>query len=265
MKHAATPDLFAPAAPTHDPGGKSKPQWRKGSVVTARFSDDQLYRYALTETWDASRPAVMWLMMNPSVANMEHADPTLIRTGTFSRAWGYGTQIIVNVHAYRATDSDALVMADDPVGPENDAAILAMTDRADIVVLAYGQPPKALRARAGAVVAMLRAAGAKLRFLRLAQDGTPMHPLYLSGSLVPLEYESPPVPPAPIDRPPSRVPPNVPQAPRQAAPDRAALRAAYDAACAEAGRLYVPNQKPADWCAAVERAEQAWRALRGAK
>jgi hypothetical protein len=132
----------------------------------------------------------MWLMMNPSVAGIEHADPTLIRTGTFARRWGYSGQWIANVHAYRITDSKLLAGVADPAGPDNGAAILAMAYRAAIVVLAYGLPPKPLRARAAGVVAMLVANGLadKLTYLALSKDGTPGHPLYLRGDLVPLSW-----------------------------------------------------------------------------
>lgn len=127
-------------------------------------------------------------MMNPSVAGIEHADPTLIRTGNFSRSWGYGGQIITNVHAARATDSKRLLTFPDPVGAENDAAILAMAKRAEIVVLAFGQPPRPLRPRAAKVIAMLKTLGARLTYLRLSQDGTPQHPLYLPASLTPQDF-----------------------------------------------------------------------------
>lgn len=172
----------------HDPGGRSKPRWPAGSRVTAHFSECGLYRYELNETWDASLPLVMWCLMNPSVAGIEHADPTLIRTGGFARKWGYGGQLVGNVHAYRVTDSKRLIEATDPVGPENDAVLLALAARASIVVLAYGLPPKPLQARAKTVVAMLAASGAKLTYLRLANGGTPIHPLYLPGTLVPIDY-----------------------------------------------------------------------------
>ena len=172
----------------HDPGGKSKPKWPAGSVVNARISDDHLYRWELSEVWDATKPLVMWLMMNPSVANIEHADPTLRKTGTFARTWGYGGQLIGNIHAYRATDSKHLLHVRDPVGHGNDEAIFAMADRAEIVVLAYGQPPQALRSRAATVVKELKSRGADLRYLRLSKDGTPYHPLYLPSSSMPLGY-----------------------------------------------------------------------------
>ena len=96
-------------------------------------------------------------------------------------------QLIGNVHAYRVTDSARLIVADDPVGPENDGSLTVMAKKADIVVLAYGQPPKPLRVRANHVVSMLRDEGVRLTYLRLSKDGTPQHPLYLPGSLVPLD------------------------------------------------------------------------------
>lgn len=167
---------------THDPGGRSKPRWPAFSEIRARFGGpNDCYRYELEELWEPTLPLAMFLMMNPSVAGIEYSDPTLIRTGNFARRWGFGGQLIGNAHAYRITKSALLASIPDPVGPENDAAILAMAQRAQCVVLAYGQPPAKLRPRAVTVVAMLRNAGADLRYMRLSADGTPWHPLYLPG------------------------------------------------------------------------------------
>ena len=171
----------------HDAGGKSRPAWPSDSVVSAVFSECQQYRYQLREIWDASRPLVLWLMMNPSVACIDHSDPTLRRTGSFARVWGYGGQLVGNVHAYRTTDKSGLLAVDDPVGPKNDRMILKMATEAEMVVLAYGQPPKALRARGAKVIALLRH-HPRLCHLRLALDGTPMHPLYLPSTLRPKSH-----------------------------------------------------------------------------
>lgn len=146
-----------------------------------------MYRYALGEVWNADLPMVMFLMMNPSVASIADADPTLIKTGKFARAWGYGGQLVGNVHAYRVTDSKLLVEPKDPVGPGNDAALLTMAGRAEAVVLAYGLPPKPLRPRARAVIKLL-GERSRLKVLRLTVDGTPRHPLYLPSHLLPMDY-----------------------------------------------------------------------------
>ncbi len=168
----------------HDPGGKSRPRWPSDSVVSAVFSKCQQYRYELREIWDPTRPLVLWLLMNPSVACLEYSDPTLRKTGSFTRAWGYGGQLVGNVHAYRATDKNRLLEVSDPVGPKNDRMIMSMAAEAKIVVLAYGQPPKSLRERGEEVVALMRE-HPDLCHLRLAHDGTPVHPLYLPSTLRP--------------------------------------------------------------------------------
>lgn len=172
------------AVQKHDAGGKSRPAWPSGSTVSAVFSECQQYRYQLREIWDSARPLVLWLLMNPSVACLDHSDPTLRKTGAFARAWGYGGQLVGNVHAYRATDKSRLLEVADPVGPKNDWMILEMAAKAKTVVLAYRQPPEGLRAR-GAELVTLLLHHPGLCHLRLAQDGTPVHPLYLPSTLRP--------------------------------------------------------------------------------
>jgi hypothetical protein len=173
---------------THDAGGKSRPKWSEDSVVQAKFSDCNCFRYELSETWDLTKPMLFWVLMNPSVANLDHSDPTLIKTGKYARSWGYGGQLIGNVHAYRATNSNEMLLVDDPVGPENDEALLSMAKRADIIVLAYGMPPKKLSER-GAYVAKLLGNNYDLHCLKLNRDGSPSHPLYLPGSLRPIKMD----------------------------------------------------------------------------
>lgn len=178
---------MSPAVPKHDPGGKARPAWPTDSRVSAVFSECQQYRYQLREIWDASKPLVLWLLMNPSVACIEYSDPTLRKTGKFARSWGYGGQLVGNVHAYRATDKNRLLEVADPIGPENNRMILEMASAAQTVVLAYGQPPRDLRQRNEEVVTLI-SNHPRLCHLRLAKDGTPVHPLYLPKTLSPQPY-----------------------------------------------------------------------------
>jgi len=171
----------------HDPGGKSRPKWPSGSSVTARFSVCERYRYELSEVWDSKRPMLLWILMNPSVANLDHSDPTLIKTGKYARAWGVGGQLIGNVHAYRATNSNDMLKVDDPVGPENNNALVKMAKRSELTVLAYGIPPKRLSER-DIYVANLLAETYDLYCLKLNSDGSPSHPLYLPGNLQPQKF-----------------------------------------------------------------------------
>jgi len=172
----------------HNPDRRCCPAWPANSTITSHFSECCRYRYELSEIWDQSKPLVLWILMNPSVACLDYSDPTLRKTGKFARAWGYGGQLIGNVHAYRATDKNRLLEVDDPVGPDNDKSILRMASQAKTIVLAYGQPPKKLKKRGQEVVNLLMNYPG-LSYLKLAIDGkTPFHPLYLPPNLIPKPF-----------------------------------------------------------------------------
>ena len=176
------------ASPKHDPGGKSKPKWPEDSIIKATFSKCQKYRYGLSEIWDTNKPLVLWLLMNPSVACVEYGDPTLRRTGMFSRSWGYGGQLVGNILAYRSTDKMNLLKIKDPIGARNNKVILDMSKKAETVVLAFGQPPKKLQYRGEEVIELLKN-HPNLCYLKLSKDGTPIHPLYLPANLKPIKLK----------------------------------------------------------------------------
>ena len=170
----------------HDPGGKVRLNLAADVEGHALFGGPRReYRYILRRIWDDLLPAVMFVMMNPSVADVHADDPTVARCQTFARRWGFGSLFVVNTFAYRATDQKQLLAAADPVGPENDKHILATAQLSNIIVLAYGQPHRRLRQRGVDVSTMLKRRGHRLHALKLNADGTPRHPLYLSGDLKP--------------------------------------------------------------------------------
>ena len=147
------------------------------------------YRYELSRTWDDALPTLLFVMMNPSTALPKYDDPTVAKCRRYAKGWGFGTLLVGNTFAYRATAQERLMEVADPVGPDNDAHLLSMADRAAMIVFAYGQPRKALRYRGIEVARLLSRQGTRpLHFLRLAKNGTPCHPLYLPGSLKPTQW-----------------------------------------------------------------------------
>src|SRR4029079_19593153 len=96
------------------------------------------YRYRLTRVWDESRPAVCWVMLNPSTADAVKDDPTIRRGSSFSWSWGAGGLVVVNLFAFRATNPADLLDAPDPVGPENDAHVRDAAKGAGLVMAAWG-------------------------------------------------------------------------------------------------------------------------------
>jgi hypothetical protein len=74
--------------------------------------------------------------------------------------------------------------ARDPVGAENDRAILEAARTSGIVVCAWGNHGAHL-GRSAAVLTRLRKTGIGLHMLRMNGNGEPAHPLYLPASLRP--------------------------------------------------------------------------------
>jgi hypothetical protein len=173
----------------HDPGGKIRLALSDDVISWAEFGGkDHEYRDALRRVWDASLSSVFFVMMNPSTADPFVDDPTVAKCQRYARAWGYGTLWVGNTFAYRATNQKQLLQVADPVGRRNDEWLLKMAAQGAMIVLAYGKPHKDLRQRGRDVAALLRCAGHKLHVLKLCNDGTPSHPLYLKGTLKPILF-----------------------------------------------------------------------------
>ena len=151
----------------------------------AVYSDCERYRYTLTRTWDAAGGRVLFIMLNPSTATEMQNDPTVERCERRARALGYGAFRVCNIFAWRSTDPREMRAQPDPVGPENDAAILEGLNWADATIAAWGSHG-AHMGRGAYVAALLRSAGTLPQHLGLTKDGQPKHPLYIG-------YETQPV------------------------------------------------------------------------
>lgn len=142
---------------------------------------NDIYRYKLWRIWDESKPKVLFVMMNPSCANIDFDDATVAKCQRFARKWGAGSLYVGNTFAYRATYQEDLIMAEDPIGPGNFKAILEMAQQPDtITVMAYGKPKSKKLIETGAKLCKyLREHGIKLHAIKILKDGTPGHPLYV--------------------------------------------------------------------------------------
>ncbi|WP_019955806.1 DUF1643 domain-containing protein [Yoonia vestfoldensis] len=149
------------------------------AASTATYSDCDAYRYDLTRIWDQSAPRLLFVMLNPSTATELHNDPTVERCERRARALGFGAFRVTNIFAWRDTDPRALRRAADPIGPANDASLLAAAVWADQIIAAWGTHGVHL-GRGAQVAELLRQTGTPLLTLGLTKDGHPRHPLYVS-------------------------------------------------------------------------------------
>jgi hypothetical protein len=144
------------------------------------------YRYWLTRTWEAGRPSIAFIGLNPSTADAHRDDPTLRRCLGFARSWGCGRLIMLNLFAFRATNPAELRAVADPVGAANNRILLRRARAADRVIAAWGNGGT-LHGRAAYVTARLDT----LACLGVTAAGQPRHPLYVPAATLPMALPRP--------------------------------------------------------------------------
>lgn len=147
------------------------------------FSPCRTWRYTLWRRWGglfAKGSYAMFIGMNPSTADESKNDPTIRRCIRFAESWGYAGLCMTNIFAFRATDPADMKVANDPVGPENDTALIECARNVGIVVAAWGVHG-VHQGRDAAIAAL----GLDLHVLRLTKHGYPAHPLYLPKDISP--------------------------------------------------------------------------------
>lgn len=165
-------------------------EFLKGDAASvAVYSDCEQYRYLLTRVWEPAGKRALFIMLNPSTATEAQNDPTVERCERRARALGFGAFRVCNIFAFRATDPKVMRAATDPVGPENDAAILGSLPWADQVICAWGTHGAHLD-RGAEMAKALRNSGCALYHLGLTQSGAPKHPLYISYAQHPEKWAS---------------------------------------------------------------------------
>lgn len=160
-------------------------EFQKGDAASvAVYSECERYRYLLTREWKPGGGRVLFVMLNPSTATEVQNDPTVERCERRARALGYGAFRVCNIFAWRDTDPRAMRAAADPVGPDNDEAILESCAWADAVICAWGTHGAHLD-RGPAVERLIRATRQPMLHLGLTRQGHPRHPLYIAYSAEP--------------------------------------------------------------------------------
>lgn len=147
------------------------------------FSPDRVYRYTLWREWIGGEGFAMFVGLNPSTADETQDDPTIRRCISFSKAWGYSGMCMTNLFAFRATNPKDMMLASDPIGPDNDYYLQALAAHAGVIVAAWGVGGTH-KFRDISVRKMLR----DMHFLALTKDGHPRHPLYLRKTLTPIPW-----------------------------------------------------------------------------
>lgn len=139
----------------------------------ARFSGCGQYRYLLTCRWRDGAPLV-WVMLNPSVADAHNDDPTIRRVRGFTAREGYPGFAVVNLWALVATDPKDLHARRGAYEEKNLRTIASITRGRDVVA-AWGAGVS--RCPCLTRVTMILRDAATVRCLGYTKHGQPRHPL----------------------------------------------------------------------------------------
>ncbi len=140
---------------------------------SAVFSPCRKYRYSLTRSWNSAEGYVLFIGLNPSIADEIIDDPTLIRCINFAKDWGYGGLIMVNLFAYMSTHPKDLKKAKLPIGKNNNKHILKNHQKSQLTIAAWGNDGHFLK-RDKEVLEIIN----NPMCLNINKSGQPAHPLY---------------------------------------------------------------------------------------
>ena len=133
----------------------------------------------------------MFILLNPSTADHENDDPTILKCIAYSKSWGYGGFYVCNLFSYRSTKPEGLLNTNNPHGEDNLNYIKRNSNLVEIVVCGWGKDGLVRKLLNGSkTLDYLSELNHKLYYLRLNKHGEPSHPLYLSPKLRPVKFES---------------------------------------------------------------------------
>lgn len=145
---------------------------------SATFSVCGRYRYSLTRPTGGPGGTVLWIMINPSVADGDSDDPTIRKVVGFSQRDLFGRAIVCNLLAVVSTDVAYAMDTLDDGGPANELAIRDAVCVSDAIVYAWGPKRRAYpqARRIHSIVESVRD-GRPILCCGVAKDGAPTHPL----------------------------------------------------------------------------------------
>jgi len=142
-------------------------------IREAKFCNTKKNRYFLKREWDNSKGLLLYIMLNPSVADEIKDDPTIRRLINFTKKFDYGGFLVGNIFT-KITPNPKEVDKSRGMTNKNFKELLKLINKVDEVVYAWGNStdePKELKY----LVKSPKCFGKNF-------NGTPKHPLYLPSN-----------------------------------------------------------------------------------
>ena len=151
---------------------------------SAKFNKARTKRYFLFRKW-SEKPTIVWIMLNPSVADEKYDDKTISKCMKFSNCWGYGGFYVLNLCSDISTCPKKAINKlknNQEIDPTSLNYVKDVINNNNVIYCAWGfgiSTPKWLRT-------ILK--NKTIKALELSKLGTPKHPLYLDSKLIPVNF-----------------------------------------------------------------------------
>ena len=139
-------------------------------IREAEFSIDKKERYSLNREWDKSKNKILYIMLNPSLADDKNDDPTIRRLINFTKKFNYGGFLVGNIFT-TITPNPKELDKSKGMSDKNFEELIKLINKVDQIVYAWGssiEEPQLLKK----LVLSPKCFGKNF-------NGTPKHPLYL--------------------------------------------------------------------------------------
>ena len=148
-------------------------------IRRAEFSIDKKERYSLKREWDKSKNKILYIMLNPSLADDKNDDPTIRRLINFTKKYNYGGFLVGNIFT-TITPNPKEIDKSKGMSDKNFEKLLNLINKVDKIVYAWGnsvEEPQHLKE----LILSPKCFGKNL-------NGTPKHPLYLPKNSKLIDY-----------------------------------------------------------------------------
>ena len=139
-------------------------------IRRAEFSIDKKERYSLKREWDKSKNKILYIMLNPSLADDKNDDPTIRRLVSFTKKYNYGGFLVGNIFT-TITPNPKELDKSKGMSDKNFEELIKLINKVDQIVYAWGssiEEPQLLKK----LVLSPKCFGKNV-------NGTPKHPLYV--------------------------------------------------------------------------------------
>ena len=147
----------------------------------AVFSKDKTHRYALSKTWDTSKPLAAVISIAPGADYNISADLTCQLIQNNLAALGFGGFTLCNLLSKVGADLKGLTSTEGLHDRDTDKMITATCEAAGVAILAWGKgitKIKALNKRANDVMALVAPFSERLRVISDRAGHTELNPVY---------------------------------------------------------------------------------------